>query len=284
MEKNIFSEIKSGYDYLTKTEKKIADEIFSNPSRFTNYSISELSDSVKVSQGSINNFAKKFCTSGFSQLKLKIAADMSKYTQQSCAEIDKKSAMKAILKNRIIKTAEGFDCTLNINSEANLKNACKLILGAKRVEIYGIYQSGIVARDLCYQLIQLGVPASYMEDTLMGAVAASMLNSDSLVIALSSSGQTKDILDAVELAKNGGAKVLSITSNNFSTLARESDIVLLTSGSSKTINNKNNEIRLSQLLICDALCSYVKDINEQNNNKRNIKLEKILSLHSINND
>lgn len=284
MEKNIFSEIKSGYDYLTKTQKKIADEIFDNPSRFTKYSISELSDSAKVSQGSINNFAKKFCTSGFSQLKLKIAADMSKYTQQSRAEVGKNSAMKALLRNRINKTADGFECTLNINSEDNLKNACELIIGANRVEIYGIYQSGIVARDLCYQLIQLGIPASYVEDTLMGAVAASMLSSDSLVIALSSSGQTKDILDAVEIAKNGGAKVLSITSNNFSKLAHESDVVLLTSGSSKTINNKNNEIRLSQLLICDALCSYVKDIIEQNSKNRNVKLEKILSLHSVNND
>ncbi|MEE0840077.1 MAG: hypothetical protein U0L72_05955 [Acutalibacteraceae bacterium] len=65
MQKSIFSEIKSGYDYLTKTEKKIADVIISNPLEFTKISITQLSELAEVSQGSINNFSKKFCGGGF---------------------------------------------------------------------------------------------------------------------------------------------------------------------------------------------------------------------------
>ncbi len=284
MHKSILSEIKSGYDYLTKTEKKIADVIFSNPSEFTKFSINQLSESAEVSQGSINNFSKKFCGGGFSDLKLKIAADSPAYSEKPFSAISKSSTMKSALKNRLEKTAEAFENTYSINGETELKTASELILKAKRVEIYGVYQSGIVARDLCYQLIQFGIPASYVEDTLMGAVAASMLNKDCLVIALSSSGQTKDILDAVEIAKNSGANILSITSNRFSPLAKQSDAFLLTTNSGDTISDKNNEIRLSQLLLCDTLCSYVRSVIDETGKNHYFKLEKILNLHSVKND
>ncbi|MEE0946512.1 MAG: MurR/RpiR family transcriptional regulator [Acutalibacteraceae bacterium] len=284
MDKNILNEIKSNYNFLTKTEKKIADLILSSPADFTKISITELSQSADISQGSINNFSKKFCSGGFTDLKLKIATDYSSYSEKPFSDITSDSAIKTALKKRINTTVQAFDNTYKINGENELKSACEMILSAKRVEIYGVYQSGIVARDLCYQLIQLGIPASYVDDTLMGAVAASMLNADSLVIALSASGQTKDILDAVEIAKDKGSKILSITSNKYSPLSKESDVFLISTNSGDTISNNSNEVRLSQLLLCDTLCAYVRSVIGQAEKEHYYKLQKILNLHSINND
>ncbi len=284
MATNIFSEIKNSYDFLTKTEKKIADSIISDPNRFTRLSITELSMETKVSQGSINNFSKKLCGGGFSDLKLKIAGCISSYHEKPFSTIDKTSSMKAALCHRINETIEAFGNTSEINDESVLKNAAEEILRAKRIEIYGVYQSGIVARDLCYQLIQLGIPAAFQEDTLMGAVSASLLSSDCLAIALSSSGETKDIIDAVTIAKENGAATLCLTSNKFSPLAVLCDNVLLTAASGSSISDRYNEVRLSQMLLADTLCSYLRSVIDAEGSVHYFKMQEILSSHSVKND
>lgn len=281
---NILGEIKNSYEFLTKTERKIADIILSDPNNFTKLTIVKLSSATNVSQGSINNFSKKFCGGGFSDLKLKIAGCISSYRESPFSTIDKTSSMKAVLKHRIDGTYEAFNNTAQINPETALKEAAEKILCAKRVELYGVYQSGIVARDLCYQLINLGIPASYQEDTLMGAVTASMLDSSCLAIALSSSGETKDIIDAVTLAKNNGCKVICFTSNKFSPLAKISDNVLLSVGSGWSISDKYNEQRLSQMLLADTICSYLRSVIDESGNRHYYKTQEILSSHSVTND
>ena len=78
--------------------------------------------------------------------------------------------------------------------------AADKLLSARRVDIYGIYHSGIVAKDLSFQLMRLGIAANFVEDTLMCSVSASMLTKDDLVIAVTSSGRTKEIIDAAKKA------------------------------------------------------------------------------------
>lgn len=284
MSTNILGEIRNSYNFLTKTERKIAALILSDPDSFTRLSITEVSNKTDVSQGSINNFSKKFCGGGFSDLKLKIAGSSHLHIEQPFSSIDKNAGIKGALKYRIDAVSAAFNNTYEINSEEALKAAAEKIISAKRIEIYGVYQSGIVARNLCYQLIQLGIPASYQEDTLMGAVSASLLSENSLAIALSASGETKEIIDAATLAKENGSKVICLTSNKFSPLASLSDITLLAAGSGSSISDKWNEERMSQLLLADTLCSYLQSIIDESGNLHYYKMQEILSSHSVMND
>lgn len=284
MPANIFSEIKNGYEFLTKTEKKIADCILNEPNRFTGLSITDLSALCGVSQGSINNFSKKLCGGGFSDLKITVAGCISAYHKQPFSTIDKNSGMKAALSHRISETAEAFRNTLEINDESVLRTVAEDIMKSERVAVFGVYQSGIVARDLCYQLIQLGIPASYQEDTLMGAVAASLLNKNCIVLAFSSSGETKEIIDAVALARENGAKGIGITSNKFSPLAAICDELLLSAGSGSSISDRYNEVRMSQMLLCDTLCSYIRSVIDESGSVHYFKMQKILCSHSVKND
>lgn len=283
MSSNILSELKGSLEFFTKTERIIANFLLDNPDKFTRLSIAQLSKILSVSQGSINNFSKKYCGKGFSELKL-LVASCSIDKEPPFSDIDKSSSMKSVMSQRINESLSALKGTFEINSEANLALASEFILNAKRIEIYGVYQSGITARDLCYQLIQLGIPASYVTDTLMGAVAASMLSSDSLVIAFSNSGQTKEIVDAVEIAKNCNAKSLCITSNKRSPLASLCDCTLFTTNSGSTISDRYNEVRLSQMIIVDTLCSHIRSVIDESGKKHYFKLEKILNSHSIKND
>lgn len=281
MVQNVLTDIKAGYEYLTKVEKKIADIILKDPQKFTHFSMAELSEISGVSQGSINNFSKKFSSGGFSSLKLKLAGCIPTSENAPFALVDKSQNIKDAMELKIMENIIAFRNTKEINSEENLDKAAKLILNAKRIEIYGVVHSGITATDLCYQLLKLGIPASAVNDTVMFSVSATMLGNDGLVIAVSSSGLTKEILDAAAIAKENGTPLIAVTSNKFSPLAQMADVVLLTTSSNTAISDRGNEIRLSQLLIADTLCSYIRSVIDADGEKRFFKISQIMNSHSI---
>lgn len=198
MTKNIFVDLKMDYEFLTKVEKKIADLLLADPQKFITHSIAELSRVCGVSQGSINNFSKKFSSGGYAALKLRIAGRLSNY-----------------------------------------------------------------------------------EETPFTVVDASMLSSQSLVIVISSSGRTKEILDAVEIAKKNDVPVICLTAHKSSPIATISDDVLLTAPSGISISDRSSEIRLAQLFLLDALCAYLQSIIDSSGNKRYYRLQEILNSHDV---
>lgn len=278
---NIFVELKSSYDFLTKTEKKICDALLRDPKAFIGYSMAELSRECNVSQGSINNFSKKFSCGGFAALKLEIAAGLSAHNEKIFTAIDKKQGIKDAMELKIEENISAFKNTLQINDEVQFKAAADKIMNAEKIEIYGVFHSGIAARDFCYQLLQLGIPASYISDTLIGFVAAETLTPRGLLIAVSSTGRTKEIVEAAQIARKNNVPIISITSNKYSPLAKLSDAVLITAGSNTTISDRQNEVRLSQLLIIDTLCSYIRSVIDTEGKEHYYKLVDIIGSHSI---
>lgn len=281
MADNIFAKIKAEYNFLTRTEKKICDFLLSDPKSFTGCSMAEVSDKCEVSQGSINNFAKKFCGDGFSALKLQVASDLYAHSETVFSAIDSKKGVKDAMELKIKENITAFQNTLMVNDEEQFKIAVDKIMAAEKIEIYGAFHSGIAARDFCYQLMQLGIPASYISDTLMGFVAAATLTPKGLLIAVSSTGRTKEIIEAAQIAKENGVSVISITTNKNSPLAKLSDAVLITTVSNTTISDQQNEIRLSQLLVIDTICSYIRSVIDTEGKEHYYKLVDVIGSHAI---
>lgn len=278
---DVITEIKTQYAFLTKTEKHIADFIIAEPNAFIKASMAELALKLNVSQGSINNFSKKFCPEGFSALKLVIAACPNKNGTEPYSIISSETPVKTVMELKIKESIEAFQNTHNANSEESLIKAAEYILRAKHIEIYGIYHSGIVAKDFSYQLMRLGISASFKEDSLMCAVSASMLTYGDLVIAITSSGKTKDIIDAAKIAKENGATVLTVTCNRFSPAADLADTVLYTATSGMSESDKSDEIRLSQLMVLDTVCAYLRNKIDMGSKENFYRINKILNLHSV---
>ena len=273
MSENIIAKLKTNYKFLTKTEKKIAQIIVDTPREFIACSMQELSEKASVSQGSINNFSKKVANCGYADLKLIVSAAIATENKNR----REKESHKTILEKTIESRAAAFSLTSQNNSEDTLRRVADKILNARKVEIYGIYRSAAVATDFCYQLLESGIPASFVSDILTCSVSASMLTPDCLVVAVSASGQTKDIIDAVNNAKENGVPIVAITSDGNSPLAKLSDDVLVASSSGPSSTGGFIEARSSQLLLTDALCSYIgsKKI------KSTARIKDILNSHNI---
>lgn len=283
MSVNIFTELQVGYEFMTNVERRIADIILADPQRVTELSMSELSCISDVSQGSINNFAKKFSSGGFAALKLKIAGSLATHESRPFSVIDSSQGLKSAMELKIEETLTAYKNTLEINDEQSLKAAAEFLRKAQRVEVYGMVHSGISARDCSYQLLRLGIPSAFVSDSLMFNVSAAMLDKQDVVVAVSSTGRTSEVLEAVKTAKENGASIICITSNKNAPIAREADVVLLTASSGMSISDRTDEIRSSQLLVIDTLCSYIRSLADTAQQKRYLNMMEILNSHSLEN-
>ncbi len=272
------SELKSSIEYMSAKEKKIATSILSNPKEFINLNLKGVCEITGASQGSVINFSNKFAKGGFPKLKLLIASSVSA-SDEFITEKQNDDSIKSLLKSTAENYFGAVSNTLSSVEENTLKQAVKCILKAKKVQIYGIYRSAIVATDLYYQLLNLNVSASFISDVLTCAVSASLLGSDSVVIAISSSGQTKDVIDAVKIAKSKGAKIVAITAHKNSALSSLADYLLLSLPSGNSNLSTQTEVRVSQLAIVDTLCSFIR--RKSGDATKYFEIENILLTHNV---
>ena len=282
MSKSLLSELRTGYAAFSATEKKIVDVLLSDPHAFVQYTITQLAAVAVVSQGSIANFSNKFAGGGFPALKLRVAGELFKYEHRPFSTVEQTDSVRDVLKKAVDNTALALRHTVEVNGEESLRRAAEMILAAKRVEIYGLYRSAAVATDLYYQLLQVGIPASFVGDVFSCSISAAMLSGEGLVIVVSASGETKEIIDAVTVAKENGAPVICLTGNGCSPMAVLSDCVLVAASGDNTIEGQASEIRRSQLVIADALCMYLRTKMDESGTKGHTGLQSILTSHNVN--
>jgi arabinose-5-phosphate isomerase len=105
--------------------------------------------------------------------------------------------------------------------------AVSLILGRRgRVVVSGIGKSGHIARKVASTLASTGTPAYFVHPAEASHGDLGMIQPDDVFIAISHSGESDELLWIVPLIKRQGAKLIALTGNHDSTLAREADVHL----------------------------------------------------------
>ena len=280
MKRRLLYELKNRLEYMSPVERKVAQMVLADPQGFAKLSLTEAAARGGVAQGSIVNFANKFCGGGFSAMKTAVSLAVSEQTDSPFSVVNDGDSVHSVLQ----KTGEGIASALQntamLNDEETLRTAAEWILGAEKVEIYGIFHSAAVATDLCYRLLRLGIAATFVSDVLTCAVSASMLPKGSVVVAVSSSGQTQDVIDAVKLAQSRGVRVIALTGYRNSPLAQLADAVLVAASGGASQSSRSSEIRISQLALTDTLCAYMQSKMDVDGD-RYFQMETILTSHNV---
>jgi arabinose-5-phosphate isomerase len=106
-------------------------------------------------------------------------------------------------------------------------DAIGLILACRgRVVVSGVGKSGHIARKIASTMASTGTPAFFLHAAEAGHGDLGMITRDDVVLALSNSGQSDELLTIVPLIKRQGAKLIAVTGNPDSALAKEADVHL----------------------------------------------------------
>lgn len=248
---------------MSKTERVIYTHILRDPSAIITKTLGVLSGEMGVSEGSIINFAKKIGFDGFSAMKLNIAQCVTPVNSHAAAAVSPDDGAKKAVKQVMDNLFYAFKATYDILDGAALQQAAQMILTASAIEIYGVTSSTMLANDTAYRMMKLGLPVKAVTDPLICPISAIMLNQTSLIITISASGRTHDLVRAINIAKEQKAGVICITSDANSPISKLSDIMLLTGTSGRLVDNFSNDTKIVQLFLIEALCSYIAALRKE---------------------
>ncbi|HXC39261.1 MAG TPA: KpsF/GutQ family sugar-phosphate isomerase [Burkholderiales bacterium] len=111
--------------------------------------------------------------------------------------------------------------------DARFSEAVQLILRCKgRVAVCGVGKSGQVARKIASTMASTGTPAFFVHAAEASHGDLGMITRGDVLLALSNSGESEELLTILPLVKRQGAALIAMTGEPNSTLARQSDIVL----------------------------------------------------------
>lgn len=244
--------IKSARDGLRKSEQKVADVIIGDPDASVQSSIQALAARAQVSEPTVIRFCRALDCVGFQQFKLRLAQDLASrgtffYQDVTAADSCKELATK--LMDGAIASLVQLKNQLN---PAALEQAIALYEAADRVELYGSGGSAIVAEDAQLKYFRLGKPAIAYSDPHIQHAAAALLDENALVIAISHSGRSRDILRTVEIAREARARVVAVTRTK-SPLAEAADVALTVDVMEDSDIFSPVKSRLGQMVVLDIL-------------------------------
>lgn len=221
--------IRASLPALSPAEQRVGKLVLADARSFASLPVAELAERSHVSKPTVVRFCRSVGYDGLADFKLKLAGTVNEgvpFVHRSVDEDDKPAdlvvkvidnAVSALLKYRNDATAHAFDRAIEALTEAARNK--------RRIEFYGVGNSGIVAHDAEHKFFRLGVNAVAYNDAHVQVMAATMVGPGDCVVVISNSGRSRDLLDALEIARRKGATTIVITASG-SPLANQAQILL----------------------------------------------------------
>jgi len=252
--------IKASLPSLAPAEQRVGKLVLADPRAFANLPVTELADRAHVSKPTVVRFCRSMGYDGLSDFKLKLAGSVSEGVPFIHRSVDVDDKTSDIAVKVIDNTVAAFLKYRNDASSFALEHAAQALADTqktgRRIEFYGVGNSGIVAQDAQHKFFRLGVHAIAYSDGHMQVMSASMLQPGDCVVIISNSGRTRDLMDACDIAKKRGATTIVITASG-SPLASAGNIHLTADHPEGYDKYSPMVSRLLHLLIIDILATTV---------------------------
>jgi RpiR family carbohydrate utilization transcriptional regulator len=252
--------IKASLPSLAPAEQRVGKLVLADPRAFAKLPVTELADRAHVSKPTVVRFCRSVGYDGLSDFKLKLAGSVSEGVPFIHRSVDADDKTSDIAVKVIDNTVAAFLKYRNDASSFALEHAAQALAATqktnRRIEFYGVGNSGIVAQDAQHKFFRLGVNAIAYSDGHMQVMSASMLQPGDCAVIISNSGRTRDLMDACDIAKKQGATTIVITASG-SPLASAGHIHLTADHPEGYDKYSPMVSRLLHLLIIDILATTV---------------------------
>lgn len=251
----MIDKIKQICSTLTGNDKLLANFIIANPEEVVTMNINELASRASVSSSSVSRFSRLLFGMTFPQFKVAIAKSISRADEgMQNYDVELTDSLYQIEKKLIINIERVVQEVMDLNSMNTIQSVASLIAKSENIYIFGIGASGLATQDFAQKLIKLGKRAIFNFDANLAILNSSLCTPNDLVIAISYSGLTKEVLLPVRKAKSQKCPVVAITGGKKNRLASESDYVLsIPLAESKIIRMTAIYSRYGQFVLVDAL-------------------------------
>lgn len=215
-EKTIIPIIKAAYNNFTPLEKNIADFFIHNTDDL-DLSSKHIASLLYVSEASLSRFAQKCGFKGYREFVFNYKESFLKNNKN----------ITDLAKHVLNSYQELLNKSFEFIDEKQMNRIVKMLTEKKRVFVYGMGSSGLAAHEFQFRFMRLGLDVEAISDSHIIKMNSVLVNENCLVIAISVSGKTKEIISSLKIAKEHNASTVLITANKTSDLVNVYDEVLL---------------------------------------------------------
>ncbi|CAN5307263.1 DNA-binding transcriptional regulator HexR [soil metagenome] len=256
--------IRASIPALPPAEQRVAKLVLLDPRSFTSLPVSELADRAHVSKPTVVRFCRSVGYDGLTDFKRKLAGSVNEgvpFVHRSVDEDDKPgdiivkvidNAVSALLKYRNDAANHAFERAIGALAEAGQEG--------RRIEFYGVGNSGIVAQDAQHKFFRLGVNTAAVSDGHVQVMSATMLKPGDCAVIISNSGHSRDLVAVAEIARKKGATTIVITASGspLAQLGQAHNQILLAVDHPEDYDRYSPMVsRLLHLMVIDILTTAV---------------------------
>lgn len=255
---SVIENIQDKYELLFPAEKKVADYILNHIHEIVNLNVAELAKRANTSDASVIRTVKHLGYEGYYQMRIILSKDIGKEESFSGNEDTLTSVQKffASEAERINRLATTIDLT-------QLIEIAKVVLESSSTHVVAVGNTTPISSDLGFRLERLGIRCTYSTHYEHYLNHINLGNSDECVIAFSRSGASKQVIQAVEIAKKKGMKIIVITGESKGALTSHADYVIKINEMKSLVSSiYRPDSHLQELAINDAILYVIQNIQK----------------------
>lgn len=248
-QKTVVETIMEMYDKIFRAEKKVADFILNHPDIAVQSNVSELAEQSGVSDATVIRLCKHLGYDGYYQMKICLSRDMGRREEHLKKDPQEMSTMSGIFK----ELAEAMIISGAAIDEKIFEEAIEVIKASSMVHLVATGNTSPLCMYNGPRMERLGIRCTY---SLLPEHYLNHINiaaKTDIVLAISGSGTSRNVVNALELAKEKGLKTIAITGYRHSPVSRLADYLLLSASGSMNGHRYALTSRLSELAVFEAL-------------------------------
>ncbi|PKR77962.1 RpiR family transcriptional regulator [Halalkalibacillus sediminis] len=246
--------LKEMKEKLPPSERKIADFILEHPERAIRMTATDLGKESQTSSAAVIRLCKSLNLKGFQDLKLRVAGDLQRNEEEEFRDIEPNEPYASTIEKVTSHSVQTIRETADLLSSEELEAAVQAMLTGRRIHFFGVGASSITAMDAQQKFLRINKAVTAFTDLHMGATVVANANEEDVVVGISFSGETYEVAKVLDIARENGAKTISLTRYGSSLVADCSDIRLYTSANREaTFRSGATSSRLAQLHVIDIL-------------------------------
>lgn len=247
---------------LPRAEKAFAQALLENPDAITHLTLAEIAAESGSSEASVIRFCKRLNFHGYTDLKVAFQAVIAEGCGVQEEQIEESDRIDDILRKVFQSNVQTLQNTMVLANEG-YKDALDAIMNAKAIHFFGVGDAYAACQFAFMKFCRLGISGSAYSDVMLQYVAADNMGPGDVALAVSYEGRSRNIVQAMQIAKRRGATTISITKMNKSPLLKYTDIPLYISVSDLTIGRDKVTRRVADQFILDVLyLGYITKTNK----------------------
>lgn len=248
--KGLMMRIRFQLPSLPRAERVVAEALLENPEAISGLTLAQLAKETGSSDASIIRFCRRMGFKGYTDFKNAFICrrDLSEEDEEK----ENQDSMMVILKKVFRGNMQTLTDTLSL-ATTNYDEALNAMVNAKSIHFFGVGDAYAVCQLAHMKITRLGIGGSAYSDVTQQLVAAANIRPGDVAFSVSYEGRSRNVVEAMKIAKERGAVTICITKMNKSPLLHYVDIALFISVSDLTIGREKVARRVADQAILDAL-------------------------------